>query len=231
MKNLLFIVVSAFVMVSIDGICQSQKVSRYFSDPVMVDSASTIFFPTRYNEEFFSDNKIAAWGSYYSNIVVYDFKSDVYRRLFDKDTFIESFKGVGNLYDRRPQEKLKNIAANWVLLLVKNKDNNNNGRVDERDPSSLFVVTNRGENLRQLTDETINVVSFEVYEKQGFALIEFQDDTNHDKSFKNEAFYYRKLNLDDLTFGKKIEIEWATTVKIDPACLSHERTSFPEEAP
>ncbi|MCZ8215455.1 MAG: hypothetical protein O9262_04405, partial [Cyclobacteriaceae bacterium] len=156
-----------------------------------------------------SSNKIAFWGDYYANIVAYNFQTDTYKKLFEKDTFIESFRGVYYAYNSRTDTKLKNITRKWVILLVKTTDTNNSGRIDEKDPSVLFAVSVDGKSLKQLTSEIENVVSFDIFDKQGFVLMKIQKDSNNDKSFKPEDkdFYFKKLNLTDLTLGKEIEIK------------------------
>jgi hypothetical protein len=189
-----------------DGLCQKGP-ARYFGEPILTDSLSTLFIPTRYNEEFLSSNKIALWGDYYANIVAYNFQTDTYKKVFDKDTYIESLRSNNYSYATRTADKIKNITGKWIFLLVKPKDTNNSGRVDEKDPSVLFAVSPDGQNLKQLTDETENVVSFDNFEKQGFLLIKIQRDSDNDKSFKTEdkEFYFKKVNLTDLTLGKGIE--------------------------
>ena len=88
-------------------------------------------------------------------------------------------------------------------------DTNNSGRIDEKDPTILFGVSTNGKNLRPLTDEKENVVSFESYDKQGFILIKIQKDVDNDKSFKNEdkEYYFKKVSLTDLSLGKGIELK------------------------
>lgn len=191
-----------------DGLCQKGP-ARYFGEPILTDSLSTLFIPTRYNEEFLSSNKIAFWGDYYANIVAYNFQTDTYKKIFDNDTFIGPLRNNSYGYSARSTEGTKNITQKWVFLLVKQKDTNNSGRIDEKDPSVLFAVSPDGQVLKQLTDETENVVSFDNFEKQGFLLIKIQRDSNNDKSFKNEdkEFYFKKVNLADLTLGKGIEIK------------------------
>src|SRR5688572_8446702 len=168
-----------------NGLCQKGP-PRYFGEPILTDSLSTLFMPTRYNEEFLSSNKIAFWGDYYANIVAYNFQTDTYRKIFEKDTFIESLRNNNYSYATRTADKIKNITRKWIFLLVKPKDTNNSGRVDEKDPSVLFAVSPDGQTLKQLTDETENVVSFDNFEKQGFILIKIQRDSDNDKSFKTE---------------------------------------------
>lgn len=190
-----------------DGLCQKRP-ARIFGDPIMTDSLSTLIIPTRYNEELLSSSKIAFWGDYYANIVAYNFRTDTYKKVFDKDTYIESLRGNNYSYATRTADKIKNITGKWIFLLVKTKDTNNSGRVDEKDPSVLFAVSPDGQTLKQLSDETENIVSFNNFEKQGFLLIKIQRDSDNDKSFKAEdkEFYFKKVNLSDLTLGKGIEI-------------------------
>jgi hypothetical protein len=205
-KTLATVVVGLTIFAT-DGLCQKGP-SRYFGEPVLTDSLSTLFIPTRYNEEFLSSNKIAFWGDYYANIVAYNFQTDTYKKLFDKDTFIASLRNNDHGYSARTTDRIRNLTKRWVFLLVKTKDTNNSGRIDEKDPSVLFAVSSDGQTLKQLTDETENVISFDNFEKQGFLLMKIQRDSDNDKSFKTEdkEFYFKKISLADLTLGKGIEI-------------------------
>lgn len=190
------------------GICQSDKMPRYFGEPILTDTLSTVFIPTRYNNELLSTNKIAFWGNYYANIIVYNFKSDTYKKLFELDTYIEAFRGDNEYgYGTMTKEKIKNVTSKWVFLLVKNKDYNDSERIDEHDPSTLFVTTINGENLRSLTDVNEHVVSFEIFNNQGFALLKIMRDRDLDKSFKKESLYLKKIDLNDLSLGKEIELK------------------------
>ena len=191
-----------------DGLCQKGP-ARFFGDAILTDTLSTLFIPTRYNEEFLSSNKIALWGDYYANIIIYNFHTDTYKKMFDKDTFIEPLGRTSYGTAARTNGQVKNITSKWVFLLVKTTDTNNNGRIDEKDPSILFAVSLDGLSLKQLTDESENAVSFDTFAKQSFVLVKIQRDSNKDKSFKTEdkEFYFRKVDLTDLTLGKVIEIE------------------------
>ncbi len=191
-----------------DGVCQKDNNPRYFGEPILTDTLSTIFIPTRYNQEFLSTNKIAFWSDYYANIVVYNFKVDTYKKLFDTDTYIEGLQyGSNYRYRTTNDDKIKNLTSKWILLLVKNKDYNRSGRIDEHDPSTLFATTTKGENLRPLTDESEDVVSFDVFDGQGFVMLKIRRDKDKDRSFKSESFYYKKIDLNDLSFGKEIELK------------------------
>lgn len=207
MKRIATSFLIAFTAITADGLCQ-KKSARYFGEPILTDTLSTLFIPTRYNEEFLSTNKIAFWGDYYANIVAYNFKTDTYKKVFENDTYIRSLNSDNYSYPRRSEERIRNLTKDWIFLLVKTKDTNGSGRIDENDPAVLFAVSPDGQTLKQLTDEVENVVSFDNFENQGFVLIQIQRDSNNDKSFKIEdkEFCFRKVTLTDLTLGKPVEI-------------------------
>ena len=211
MKKIILTISIGLTILTTDGLCQKGQ-SRFFGDPMLTDTLSTLFIPTHYNQEFLSSNKIAFWGDYYANLVVYDYKTDSSKKLFENDTYIKSFSALSTYTSYGtwpPNNKIKNLTSKWVFLLVKLKDSNNSGRIDEKDPAILFAVSTKGENLKQLTDENENVVSFDTFENQGFILIKIQKDSDNDKSFKNEdkEFFFKKVSLTDLTLGKEIELK------------------------
>jgi hypothetical protein len=182
---------------------QPKTSTRYFGQPIWTDSTSTIFFPTRYNEDLLSTNKVAFWGDYYANFVVYNFKTDMYCKLFPSDTYIQSFYNYSSVTIARP----KNIISGWVFFLVKKDDRNDNGRIDVNDPSVLFVSNTKGENLKPLTDPDEDVVAIDFFEKAGFALIKVERSVAQVKFSKNNVeAYYRKVDLKDLSVGKAIEV-------------------------
>ena len=62
--------------------------------------------------------------------------------------------------------------------------------------------------LKALTGDSENAVSIDVFDKQGFALVKVQRDSDNNRKFesKDKDFYYIRLDLNTLTFGNKIEI-------------------------
>ncbi len=201
----------AFVIVMITNtvIAQpSSKTSRNFGQPILIDSASTLLIPTIYNASLFTSDKLALWGTYYSNIIFYNFKTDVSKRLFAKDTYIVSLDHVDYRYgtDSKPT---KSVTNQWIFYRVLNVDRNRNDKIDDEDPTVLYVSDTHGDNLKALTSEEENVKSFQLYEKQNMALVQIQRDLNKDGKFtdKDTDFYYIKLDLTTLALGSKIELK------------------------
>ncbi len=185
---------------------ESGKSRPRLDAPFMLDSTSTLFFPVDYGQNMFSGAKLAEFDGYFANILVYDFTKDSYRFLFEKNTFVKRLAAYPDFNYNFPRPKIH--SKKWLFLLVKPIDTNGNGRMDDNDASLAYASDAKGENLKALTTSDVNVVSITFYDKQGFALLYIQRDTNGDQSFKYEdkVFYYQKIDLNDLTVGKPIEL-------------------------
>lgn len=198
-RNLLLILFALSACKQVDA-QRIEKKAQNISAPILIDSVSTVFFPVLYDEELLSANKIAFFGGYYANILVYNSTKDEYKRLFQEDTYIEPFILNSSVYGSR----FKNLTDNWIFYLIKDTDRNKNGRIDERDPSVLYASDKKGTGVKPLTKPDEHVVSMVVYEKQGFGLIgieKFQEESNR----KNRLLYFKKINLKTLEIGKAIK--------------------------
>ena len=186
---------------------QSSSLKFEFENPIIVDSTSTIVIPISYNTNYFSNNKIANWENLYANLIFYNFVTDSSKRLFEHNTYILNvYNRYETFYNKKPN---RNFTKQHFFCRVKNVDYNDNGKIDEYDPAILYVCDIYGNTLRALTSNSENVESFEIFEKLNFAMIKIQRDANDDHDFRNSEndYYYVKLDLKTLTFGKKIEIK------------------------
>lgn len=180
----------------------------YFEGPIITDSTSTLMIPVSYSVGLFTSNKLALWGSYYSNIIFYNFRTDSSFRLFPKETFIVNFNTFyynKTSFSGRPDEY---FSKEWILYRVKNADYNQNGKIDRDDPDILYTSDVRGKNLKRVTEAHENVVSIDVFYEQNFALIKVQRDQNKDGEFgaDDRDYYYVRLDLATLMLGQKIEV-------------------------
>jgi hypothetical protein len=204
-----FIVASIGVLTLCSAYGQKDKSACYFDSPIVVDSLSTIIIPTKYSVGLFSsNNKIALWGNYYANIIFYNFITDSYKQLFEKDTYIVRFSE--NYYKMPLQNKSpKNTSLQWIFYMVRNFDRNRNGHIDEHDPAILYMSDLYGDSLKSLTSENENVINFEIFEKQNFVLIKIQRDQDNNGKFNDDDkdFYFIKFDLTTMAFGNKIELK------------------------
>ena len=188
---------------------KNEKLSGFFGDPIIADSTSTIMIPLRYNADVSSGNKLALWNDYYANIIFYDFKTDSTKKLFTQDTFIEGFIGSYRSFGYSDNTRKGIMSDKWIFYFVKNIDFDENGRIDRTDPSVLFLSDKKGNGLKAITPEFENAVSIDILNKQGIALIKMQRDLDNDKNFeyRDKDYYYVRLDLNTLKFGRKIEIK------------------------
>lgn len=189
---------------------QSSK-TPYLDNPIILDSASSFLIPVRYDVTIFSSSdKLAIFGNYYANIVFYNVQTDSSKILFKKDTYIMDFK-IPFYYDKSVYDHLGNAnrTKKCVILRVKDVDYNRNGRIDENDPDILYVTDNLGQKLRCLSTKDENVLSIQIFEKQNFALVKFQRDNNHNGKYdyRDDEYFYAKLDFATLTLGNKIELK------------------------
>lgn len=205
MKKL--ILFSLIIISSIQSIAQSSKISNTFDTPIIVDSNSTLLIPVRYDSDFISSSKITLWGNFYSNIIFYDFKNDKSKKLFPADTYIFGFDH--SYYSYKYSENKNTLTRNCILYKVKNVDLDANGKIENNDPTILYVSDQHGNDLKALTSTTENVLTVDVFENQNIAMVKIQRDKDQDKSFEKEDkdYYMVKLDLTTLEFGTKIELK------------------------
>jgi hypothetical protein len=207
MRTIFFFGLTLWLGLTQSVYAQSSKDAKDFGNIIMIDSNSTLILPVQYEGNLFSSGKYGYWGNNYANLIFYNFKTDTYKKLFGDDTYIKRFYNY-DYYDRRYAPNL-NHTKQYIFYLVVDTDRNKNGKIDDGDPVTLYVSTLYGENLRRISSTEENVISFKIFEKENFAMIEIQRDVNKDNNFtwKDNDFYYIKLDLGTLSFGKPIEIK------------------------
>lgn len=207
MKRIIIILVIPFFY--LNGQSQSKdKLQRYFADPIIIDTTNTILIPTKYN----SDDPYSKFGktNYYANILITKTDSSSSKKLFEKDTYINPLRILDKYYFRLNYnyKHSKSIYNNWIFFLVKNNDLNKNKKIDENDPTILYLTDLSGNNLKQITKQTENTIDYYVSEKQNVIIVKIQRDFDKDNEFtsKDKDYYYLFLDYDTLKEIKRIEI-------------------------
>ena len=201
------IILLLFISTGVSFNVRAQKsAQRSFGEHWLADSSSTLMFPTLYNSSLFTSNKVMEW-TVYANIIFYDFKTDSTRRLFKEDTYIASFSRY-NVYDMRPKLQVP-VSSGHIFYRCYTVDRNRNGKINHDDPAILYVSDTHGKNLTALTNKDQNVVSFEIFDKQGFVLVKIQRDVDNDGRFDSVAddeYYFVKYDIATKKFGPAIEV-------------------------
>jgi len=85
-----------------------------------------------------------------------------------------------------------------VYIAITDNFNRDNG-LDSQDPRYLYISTRTGDNLKQITPNGLNVVSWTLSKDKKMILVKVQNDKNGNKKFGNgdDELYYRvDLNAD-----------------------------------
>jgi hypothetical protein len=178
---------------------------RYFGDYIVTDSTSTLMIPTSYHVALFASDKMALSGQYHANMIFYNFKTDSARKLFEKDTYIVPLVRYVNYNKHSVSEE--SMSSKYIFYRCYTIDRNKNGKIDPHDPAVLYVSDRHGNNLTALTGPDENVVSIDIFDKQNFALVKIQRDSDNDGDFESDSdldYYLIKLDLEKRTFGKRI---------------------------
>jgi len=199
-------------IIYLNGFSQrDEKIPRYFDSPIIIDTTNTILIPTKYNTDFLSNNKIAFWNNYYANILITSTDNSEPRKLFETDTYIKPL--IINNNDRYSYKldykHSKSIYNDWIFFLVKNNDLDKNKRIDEKDPTILYVADLNVNGIKKITNENENVIEYYVYENQNLVMIKIQRDLNKDQNFtdKDKDFYFLFMEYKTLKEIKRLEIE------------------------
>ena len=207
-KTLLIIGLTIFTMNIFSQ--SSDKLPRYFDNPIMIDTTNTLLIPTRYNTDIMSSSKIGLRNDYYANILISSTDNSASRKLFETDTYILPLRLTesSRYYYKYSYSYSKSIFTNWIFFLVKNNDLDKNQKIDEKDPTILYVTDLSASGLKKITDENENVVDYYVYEKQNLIMIKIQRDLTKDQKFtnKDKDFYFLFLDYKTLRIIKRLDI-------------------------
>ncbi|MFN3405608.1 MAG: hypothetical protein ACK40G_16035 [Cytophagaceae bacterium] len=176
--------------------CSNAQVKKdeeqYLDNPVITDSSAVMMIPVRKETEKLS-SKTMYTGNGLNNILIYNFNEHTTVNLFPKETYIDSWN-----YN----------SGRFIYYFIKPNDHNKNGRIDNDDPSVLYITDRKGKKMMAITSPLESAVSVNVYEKLGFALIKMQRDKDKNKVFdyRDKDYYFLRLDLDSLKTSDIIQI-------------------------
>lgn len=198
MKNLFTLIL--FCLLSHWSYCQESKMdAKYFGNPIMVDSSNTLLIPILYNIDFNNSNKIGVFSDHYANILVSKADSTAGQLLFKEEVFIVPLKlNQDQFYYSKfgTYKSMQSFSSNWIFYLVKDSDYNENGKIDRKDPTKLYITDLNGKGLKQITANNEHVIDYAVYEKQELVILKIKklDPLSSAQDRRKKDFYYLFLN-------------------------------------
>jgi len=180
-----------------------------YSTPIPIDSTPMIMYPLSFRVLKDNDSKLKRYssgsdGGPYWNIAFYDSK-DGHSSLLDsgRNLLINSF------------QKLQKI----IVYDVTTTDYNGDGKLDQNDPSYLFISDLTGKNFKQITPDHLNVESFQTINNLDMLLIEVKSDTNKNKKFEDNdllipmIFNGNQAGTAEKTFSESFQTEITNSFK------------------
>jgi hypothetical protein len=193
-----------FAMLASSFLFAQKKINYELNSGFITDSTSTIFFSVGVEKSF---GKMG-YSEGLSNILVYNFVTEQSQKLFPNDSLYISFyrRNYREYQEERQGREL--FFENFYIFNTSSRkkggftDCSNRAKV-------MYICDKQGKNLKRINPENENCVSVDFFEKQGFILFKIQKDSNNDECFseKDDDFYFKRLNIKDLSFGKDIVLK------------------------
>lgn len=165
-----------------------------YNNPIYIDSTNFVLLPITTKNT--SSNKLINKSSYsytdsrtkYWNILFYNSTSEKISLLTESKMSISDFD-----YNLR---EVGSILSKSILYKIRLIDYNNDGKLNHKDPEYLFISKNSGTELKRLSPENENLLSYSIIPKTNQLIIKTSRDTNNDFKFDvNDAIIWYKIDL------------------------------------
>ncbi len=130
-----------------------------------------------------------------SNVLFYNTKNQGSHFLLDNHQFmIEDISNLKRYYEEidstnKEQKKYRkqHVRAGYIFYEIKTEDYNNNGIIDDKDPTYLYVTDSIGKNLRLVSPPKNHLISWRFpFEDSHNIELRLKKDSNQDFAFKAE---------------------------------------------
>ncbi|RZK30717.1 MAG: hypothetical protein EOO63_06020 [Hymenobacter sp.] len=168
------------------------------SEPVLIDSSDYVMYPLSLGEIETEDESLFGSRIRYSsngreatywNILFYNPNRDQYHLLSSRKLLIRSFTGQesGNLSSHLHNRNVRGYAAdNLLYYSIIITDFNHDGQLTQADPTYLFTSDKAGQNFRQISPDSLQVVGWDIQKNTGNILINTVQDSNHNRKFDDD---------------------------------------------
>jgi hypothetical protein len=173
-----------------------------YSQPVQIDSSDNYIIASlidKTNKTKYNYTGTYRVGGNWTNIFIYNTATTESKKIFSTNPvliFPLSPIWPNAMYVQQQEIRFSYSIRDYMLLLVKTDSYNQNGIIEEDDPTSLYIVSKTGNNLTQISPKDMNVMSYTLSRDGKTILIKLQKDNNNDKKFLDEDEVLYQINLD-----------------------------------
>ena len=169
---------------------KSAAIELETDNPVLIDSSESVMYPLANKQTDDDDNyfirKSRADSKTYWNIIFYNSATKKSHLLSgDKKMIILSYNQNYDSYSSGKDYQTINLTQTkgYILYSIISSDYNRDKRLNDHDPTYLFISDKEGNNFKQISPDNEEVLSWQLIEKTGKILFSTLVDSNRDKVF------------------------------------------------
>jgi len=197
----LLLVMVAFTLPIVSFSQVQNRNGKNYEQPVQVDSTDYYLIPKLVDKT--NRAKYGSGNNYYNgygvvtDLYMYNSKTKSSKSLFGNKFCLIS--PIGYSYYRNYYGNTNAgtaILKNEILVSAKTTDINNDGIMDDDDPTYIYMTDLKGENLRQITPDNMTVISWSLSTDDKTILVILKKDTTGNKNCEDEDELLYQINLD-----------------------------------
>jgi hypothetical protein len=180
-----------------------------YNNPIQIDSSDFYLIPKivdKSNANEYSQDLRDYRDLIITDVIIYNSKTFTTKSLFSKQrSFIYPINGsfeseMTTIYP--PLSGFTNsfksslILRDKLIFIAITSDFNKDGLLSEEDALSIYISEKNGENFRQITPPNLNLTGLTFSKDLKTLFITLQNDSDNDKSFKDEQGTLYQINLD-----------------------------------
>ena len=202
MKRFILTSASCFCILLISSAQFPGRDNTSYSQPIQIDSSDNYIIASlidKTNKTKYNYTGLYRTGSNWTNIFIYNAATTDSKKIFPAApvSIFPLLPVINNqMYMQQQEIRFSYIFKDYLLLLVKTDSYNQNGIIEEDDPTSLYIVSKTGSNLTQISPKDMNVMSYTLSKDGETILIRLQKDNNNDKKFSDEDELLYQITLD-----------------------------------
>jgi hypothetical protein len=186
------------------SIAAQKKAELNLSDAMQVDSSDYFIIPRlvdSYDRSLYGNGKgYMPWNNY-SNIYFYNTTTNESKKLFGNTLVLIVPFITGNFSKDPSPQYPANLLDKHIVYLARTENYNRDNAIDSQDPVYFYISDKTGNNLKQITPQGMNVVSWVTSKDRKIILVKLQIDKNGNRKFGegDDDVYYRIDLKDDIS--------------------------------
>ena len=169
-----------------------------YGNPIIIENSDLVLIPVtltetdedffgRIKKEYFDNNQsFSPYSQSFSSFNLNDLHNVIFYNKVTEEEYplIEKRELINNFYI--PQKPSKDtVKTNFIIFSTISDDYNKDGKIDKDDGETVFICDIEGKNKKQITDNNITLLKWEIDLKYDILFLIIKEDTDDNKKFTN----------------------------------------------